>query len=402
MKEKLFELHNQILNCECRCGARKYIEGNCLYCNTENIEFTNLSNEFEKTLRWCVIDEDILLWLNNINRVGERKYFSDILNRYNYDEFLNKKLDELNAKIQNNNISTEDIKYIIYFMNNKSFSPKNINYISNLIMKKLLHKEIQLDKFSELDFVKIFTESTMKNIHPDVKNPECVFVELENFMGDSCFNRIRFDIKDIKELLDSKNYVFLLKIIFHECTHTNQAYRNLNSDTPGFYSYMTLLSVKENILGTKMDGYYKENYMKFSDEAEARYCEDMLLNMYLSYCGLQLDAKSQQHSNESMQKEQLLLNDETRKSNGKTTTIDELFESITLDYKLFENSPALKLQYKFIDEKLVLKTEEELLEDYEKLKQSEMYKEEYKAVIDFLYEKLLQKVKVQERGSYGS
>ena len=109
MKDKLFQLHNKIKECSCkRCGSTKYVDSECLYCQIQDIELQTLTADFLKTLRWCTIDEDILFYLNDVKNTNKVKEITDILDRYNYDAFLNTKFSKINENLENNYIESED------------------------------------------------------------------------------------------------------------------------------------------------------------------------------------------------------------------------------------------------------------------------------------------------------
>lgn len=404
MKDKLFQLHNKIKewNCKC-CSGPKYIDNGCLYCQTQDKELENLTADFLKTLRWCTIDEDILFYLNSVKNTNKVKEITDILDRYNYDTFLNTKLNKINENLGNNHIESEDCNYLIYFIKNKYYEDSNILYIINLLMKKLICKEIQMSEDLKLDFIKLFTETMMINIHPNVKKAKCEFTELDKeTMGSSAYNTIDLDKVTIVNLLNKNDYIHLLMIIFHECTHTFQHYQLSNENSIGFISYSNLLNSKEEIIRENIDGYYKENYHLFSKEVEARYMQIMLTLQFLEANQLTLKPDDRIFLIEDMKKEEELINNQTRKVDGKITTVDELFDSLNLEYDIIKRYPALDFEYKNVDNKLVRKTKEELLADYNSYKNSELYQGQNQIVIDYLYNKLLEKVQIQERGSYGN
>ena len=404
MKDKLFQLHNKIKECSCkRCGSTKYIEGECLYCQIQDIELQTLTADFLKTLRWCTIDEDILFYLNDVKNTNKVKEITDILDRYNYDAFLNTKFSKINENLENNYIESEDCEYLIYFIKNNYYEKASVIYIINLLMKKLICKEVQMSEYLKLEFVQLFTETMMINIHPSVKKAKCEFNELdEETMGSSLYNTIDLDKVTIVNLLNKNDYIHLLMIIFHECTHTFQHYQLSNENSIGFVSYSNLLNSKEDIIRENINGYYKENYHLFSKEVEARYMQIMLTLQFLEQNQLTLKPDDQNFLIETMKKEEELINNQTRKVNCKITTVDELFDSLNLEYDIIKRYPALDLEYKNVDNKLVRKTKEELLADYNSYKNSELYQGQNQVIIDYLYNKLLEKVQIQERGSYGN
>lgn len=221
-------------------------------------------------------------------------------------------------------------------------------------------------------------------------------------MGDSVYNRIRLNKDDVVNFLNKNDYIHLLMLVFHECTHTFQDYQLSNENSIGFISYSNLLNSKEEIIRENIDGYYKDNYHLFSKEVEARYMEIMLTLQFLEANHLTLKPDDQSFLIETMKKEEELINNQTRKVNGKITTVDELFDGLNLKFDIIKRYPALDLEYKNVDNKLVRKTKEELLADYNSYKNSELYQGQNQIVIDYLYNKLLEKVQIQERGSYGN
>lgn len=405
MKDKLFQLHNKIKECSCkRCSSPKYIDGECLYCQIQDIELKTLTSDFLKTLRWCAIDEDILFYLNDVKNTNKIKELTDILDRYNYDAFLNTKFSKINENLENNHIDSEDCNYLIYFIKNNYYEDASVIYIINLLMKKLICKEVQMCEYLELEFIKLFTEMMMINIHPSVKKAKCEFsiFEDEEKIGDSLYNRIRLNKDKVINLLNKNDYIHLLMLIFHECTHTFQDYQCLNKNSAGFISYINLLNSKEEIISENINGYYKENYHLFSKEVEARCRQIMLTLQFLGQNQLTLKPDDQNFLIETMKKEEKLINNQTRKVNGKITTVDELFDSLNLESDIVKRYPALDFEYKNFDNKLVRKTKEELLADYNNYKNSDLYQGQNQIVIDYLYNKLLEKVQTQERGSYGN
>lgn len=385
MKEEIIKLCNFVFEYkECKnCGASEYEDGICIYCHKEYKEINDLVSKILELIEKVEIDSEILLSLNSIKFVNCDK-IKNILKQNNFDIFFKDLFNEITEKIKSNQIKPEDMKYIYYFVNNKYYTKENNEYVAALIMSNLMINKLDLSIEEKLEFVKYFTETYIKTFYPITKKTKCEFVEGDNdYIGFSLYNYIGLDKKEVIEYLESSNYLKLLILIFHECTHSNQKLQMTSKEGKKCMTYMNLLNVKEKIIRQKNKDYYKENYIKYSHEVEARYASYELTLLYLDSKKIKLDEKSLRCLNLQMENEMELILDETRTIDGQITTVDEIFESIEIDLNTFEKYPILSLEYKYENGKIVRKTKEELESDYNLITPS--------TEIDWLYKKLLEK-----------
>ena len=248
-------------------------------------------------------------------------------------------------------------------------------------MKKLLTGELDVNINEILILIKNFVEMCMSL---KVKNPKCVFEELdEDVLGDAFWSRIRLDREKLIALIQDKNYVQVLELVFHECTHTYQKYLiNVEKEI----SCNALKQVKEELIRGQVEGYYDENYLKYSSEVDARYCGSDFTKQYLESLGLTVDDS---HFEEVKKREMLLLNDETRTIKGVQTTVDEAFSMFVVDASFLALFPVLMVQYKNNNGRIEPKSREEMLSDYEKYKNGELYSNGNPIYIEQLYDYLL-------------
>ena len=110
--------------------------------------------------------------------------------------------------------------------------------------------------------------------------------------------------------------------------------------------------------------YYNENYIMYLDEVEARYTEYRTLIDMMRVFGLKMSDQSISVLNEEMIKEEKNMEDRTRVLNGNVTTVDEIFDTISLSAKDIKNYPLLKLEYKIENNQVIKKSDDELIIDY--------------------------------------
>lgn len=388
MKEEITKLCNLIVEHQkCKnCGGAKYEDGCCLYCQTEDKEMTELVSKASELIDNVQIDADILLSLKKIEFVNCEK-FKNILKQNNFDTFLKNKFDAITDKIRSNQINEKDLKYIYYFIDNKHYTKENNEYIMGFVMSKIITGDLNLSVEEKMEFVKYFTEVNIQAVYPTTRNPKCIYEEEKDYIGASFYNTITLNKKDIERYLETKNYVMLLIIIFHESSHCFQKYQMKRKEGTGFATYVNLLNAKEEIIHQKCSDYYDENYKKFSHEVDARYKSYELTLMYLDSKGFQIGKEGLEWIKNQMENDYKMIFDETRTYNGQTTSVDEMFASIDVSYETFQNYPVLGLEYKFVDGKMVQKSKEEIESDYSTFIPS--------TEIDYLYKKLSDKAEAK-------
>lgn len=381
MNQEITNLCNTILeHKKCNgCGGGEYETGCCIYCGNENKEINENVSKILELIDSVDINADLLLSLKSID-FADCKKIKDMLNQYDFGSYLKARFELINNKIKSNELSEMDIKYLYYYMDNGYYDKENIGYIAGFLMAKLMHKELELTLEEKLKFTKFFTETIISMVYPTIREPKCFIQdEKENVLGASFYKTISLDKSKTCKYLNDENYVMLLILIFHEATHCSQTFQMHSKDAIAV-TYMNLLNAKEEIIHMKHKNYYDENYVKFSQEVEARYTSYEMTLKYIENKGMKLRKDGLEWIREQMQKDYLLLFDETRTLDGKQTTVDEVFESLEISYKEFVQYPVLSLQYKYVEGKLVRKTKEELETDYVTLNPS--------AEVDYLYERL--------------
>jgi len=394
MKEEILNLSSLIKRCNCKgCGSTKYIDGCCKYCRTQNKEFQQLISSLLKVIQFCELDEEILLSLSDISYLNILE-INQILDKYKFGNFLNNKFIEINNAIVNEEYRNEDLKYLLYFIENNFYTQENIMYISNFLMKNLFCNKVDASIDELLKIIVVYTENIMKAVHPNVRNPKCILEELEkDVAGDSFYDIIHLDKNYLINELQNNNYYEIVSTIFHECTHTFQ-HHIINSNE--LISYMILLIAKENVIRSKIPNYYSENYLKYASEVDARWGQNILLLQFIENNKLNVSEEMKTKINHSIDFEGQLVLDETRKINGQMTDVDTLFESLNLDVGVLNQYPILRFQYKDVGDKIQLKSKEELINEYNSYLNGEVSINSEKALMDYLYKNLINKADLTE------
>lgn len=394
MKEEIIKLCQSIKeNNRCENCTGRFDNHTCIYCGNESETLKELISKLTTILDNITIDNEILINLYSIKSLNVEKV-NKILNENNYEEKLKSKYSEICNKINDNNLNDDDHKYMLYFIENNIIA-NDTNLLINILMRKMILDKLNLDNSSKLMLIKKFTEMFMKDFMKGrVKNPKCVFDSLKkDTIGNSFFDRITLDEKEINEMLENKQYVKILMTIFHECTHTNQYY---TMSVEKSINYNNLLQTKEEIIRSSNQNYYDENYEIYSSEVEARCMENYLTLQYLQSIGV--STNKEEYMKKEIIKEQELYFNLTRKNNKIDTTVDEMFMS-TNDVKSLLRYPVLKVQFKIENNTLIMKNEQELIDDYNNYKSGILKLNGNPNEIEYLYNYLINNMKQNKERS---
>ncbi len=386
MERNIVQICDEIKNnSKCTSCGGSFDNSTCMYCGNKNTTLENLIGELKNEISIRQVNDDILNSLYSIRNL-EINEVNNIIIENNYGKKLENKYKDIHSRITSDNLSNDDYKYIVYFLDNDLFLGKNSNYYINTLMKKMLTDKLDISNEEKLKLIKSFTEMFMRG---KVKNPKCVYDELdEKTIGESLYNRIELDKTSIIEFLQNKNYIKMLEIIFHECTHTYQTHiRSVDKEI----SYIILQETKEYLIRQKNPKYYNENYIKYTEEAEARYCGALFTLQYLDAIGLKVSNNN--YFMEVMEREEKLFYDNERTIKGKSTTIDEAFSTYVTDVSLLNHYPVLKTEYKNHNGVLTKKSMEEIIEDYNNYKNGTLVIEGNPTAIEGLYTCLLGETK---------
>lgn len=383
MKKEIINLCNEIKNNnKCDGCAGKHNNYTCIYCGNESIVLKELEGKLIAILSGDInLDEDILMSLYSIKSL-KIDVINKLLEENKYEEKLYNKYADICNKIDNNNLSNDEHKYMLYFIENKVIINERYNEFINILMREMLLDRLNVSNEIKINLIKIFTEMVM---YGKVKNPKCVFEKFsDDTVGESFFDRITLDIDEVNNLLDNKNYIKLIEVIWHECTHTYQTYIML---VDKIVNYSNLLNTKDKIIRNSIPGYYDENYVRVSSEVEARYMGACLTLQYLNSLNLELD--NSEYFINVMNREKNLFMNQNRVVDGNETTVDDLFLSLN-KVELLNRYPVLNVEFKVQDGKLTKKNLEELTSDYENYKNGSLYLNGASGDIEFLYNYLIE------------
>ena len=218
-----------------------------------------------------------------------------------------------------------------------------------------------------------------------LNNPRCLYIDNIECQGDSFLNVIRYKESDVDKLLNENNYIELLRLVFHECTHT---FQHFYIHTGSLINGLLFLQTKEQVIRDNYPNYYKENYNSYLEEVEARYSEYRSLLEIMSVFGLKMSDKANGVINTEMEKENEKFEDRKRVFNGKDTTLDEMFNSIELTDDDLHKYPLLNIQYKIENGQVVEKSVDELDNDYN-IYMDKTVNENEKEQIEYLYKSIL-------------
>lgn len=357
----IIELCNNIKeNKKCTgCGASKYNNCECIYCGNINYNLKKLVSKLNDALNNVKkIDNNVLVSLYNIRDL-DIKEINNILGRYNFDSVINDKIDSLYENKYGLSIDKEDIRLFISLLDSNSLSRKDIDFISMSLMRFMVLGKLDTNNTNKKIVFKYFTELFMRD---KMDNPICIYTDKIDAQGDSFYNVIRYKETDVDKLLEEDNYIELLRLAFHECTHTFQNYY-IHKGTS--ITSLLFLQTKEQIIRDYYPNYYKENYNNYLEEVEARYNEFYSLLQIMKVFKLKMSDKAINVINEEMVKEQKNMNNRKRIFNGKEATLDEIFDSIILNTNDLYKYPLLNLQYKLDNGIVVNKSNDEIRYDYE-------------------------------------
>ena len=357
----IIELCNDIKeNKKCTgCGASKYNNCECIYCGNINYNLKKLVSKLNDALNNVKkIDNNVLVSLYNIRDL-DIKEINNILGRYNFDSVINDKIDSLYENKYGLSIDKEDIRLFISLLDSNSLSRKDIDFISMSLMRFMVLGKLDTNNTNKKIVFKYFTELFMRD---KMDNPICIYTDKIDAQGDSFYNVIRYKETDVDKLLEEDNYIELLRLAFHECTHTFQNYY-IHKGTS--ITSLLFLQTKEQIIRDYYPNYYKENYNNYLEEVEARYNEFYSLLQIMKVFKLKMSDKAINVINEEMVKEQKNMNNRKRMFNGKEAILDEIFDSIILNTNDLYKYPLLNLQYKLDNGIVVNKSNDEIRHDYE-------------------------------------
>lgn len=357
----IIELCNDIKeNKKCTgCGASKYNNCECIYCGNINYNLKKLVSKLNDALNNVKkIDNNVLVSLYNIRDLDIME-INNILGRYNFDSVINDKLDSLYENKYGLSIDKEDIRLFISLLDSNSLSRKDIDFISMSLMRFMVLGKLDTNNTNKKILFKYFTELFMRD---KMDNPICIYTDKIDAQGDSFYNVIRYKETDVDKLLEEDNYIELLRLAFHECTHTFQNYYIHKGIS---ITSLLFLQTKEQIIRDYYPNYYKENYNNYLEEVEARYNEFYSLLQIMKVFKLKMSDKAINVINEEMVKEQKNMNNRKRIFNGKEATLDEIFDRIILNTNDLYKYPLLNLQYKLDNGIVVNKSNDEIRYDYE-------------------------------------
>ena len=384
MKKEIIRLCSEIkLNNRCKGCGGNFTKFTCKYCGGESKELEKLIEELcSRLVEFDDYDIEVVNALYSIKGLGISQV-NELIAQKKMEEELHRRYDNVIFLISQGKTGSYLCHQAIYYLDNDLFVGENKKYLINQLMNRLLCGKLDiLDEEDILCLIKLFVEMFMGLKAP---NPRCLFEKLDDDeLGSSLYNIIWLDRDKLIELIKCKNYIEILKAIFHECAHTYQKYI---VHLEKWVSYGALKQVKETLIRRKVPGYYNENYVKVHAEVEARILSICWSLEYLKANGLQ--CTNSQILVESMKRDEALLMDDDRTINGVETTVDEAFSMFVIDVSVLQLYPVLRVQYKNVNGKLVAKTKEEILSDYERYKSGELQYNGTPEEIEFLYNYLL-------------
>ena len=372
MEKLIKEICDEIRKMKCPSCGGKYEGHTCIYCGFENENLKELEEKLQDLLRNCKnIDNSILINLYFIKDLNI-PLVNEILNNGKVNEYMN---NICTAFLEGKSISNDELNVIVDLLDFPDIDHTLKVKLINELMKQLMLKKIELSPEKQKKIIINLAKTYMEY---KVSNPKVIYDKLEEkTAGVSLYNYIWLDEKTIEEFIETKNYIALLELVFHECTHTFQKYCLTKKEN---MSYLLLQEAKEMIISNHSNTYYKDNYRLYTEEVEARIMGMRETINYLSILNLKV-------SNLSIFQNRLLneeknLSNKTRIFEGKESTVDEIFESIEITEEEFTRFPILSVQYKYENGKLMRKTKEELEYEYSKVDSNN------KQLI-FLYETLI-------------
>ncbi len=372
------------------CGATKYDNCKCLYCDHVNDNLKELIDKLVGVLKTTNnIDDKTLVNLLSISDLGIKE-INTIINDYNVGDILNNKYKWLIDNKFGNSISPDDAELFINIISSNMVNISIKNTMITIMMRFMIQDKLDISNDKKKILIKHFTEMYLGI---KVRNPECIYTKLDDANGDNLYSLIRLNEETVNNYLNKKAYSQLLMLIFHECTHTYQRYYK---HTGEIVNYLLLLQSKESIISKRYPNYYNDNYYYYSDESEARYREYKGLLDYLNVLNLGLSKENNDYCIEMMKKEYENAQNENRVLNGDSTSVDEIFNGIELTIDELNRYPLLKLEYKVENGNVVKKTKEEMENDYNNYLASTG--ESKRVEIDYLYSKILGE-KVNEKST---
>ena len=364
------------------CGVSKYDGCECIYCGRINEKLKLLVDKLISVLNNTTdFDNKTLINLFNIKDLNIKEV-NAILDRYNFDNIIDSRIDNLIQNRFSATITNDDAYLFSTLIEGNTLNIQNIDFITMNLMRYMIMGKLDISNEKKKVVIKNFTEIFMRD---KIKNPICIYSGKLDVQGDSFYNIIRFNESDIDKLLEEGDYIELLRLIFHECTHTHQHYY---IDKGSLINYLILLQTKEQIIRNYYPNYYRDNYKLYLEEVEARYNEYYSLLQIMQVFGLKMSDKSISVLHEEMINENKNMEDRKRVINGNQTTLDELFDSIKLSANDLYKYPLLNLEYKIDNGNVVKKSVDELQSDYDVYLQN-MKTPKEKEEIDYLYSRLI-------------
>ncbi len=384
MKDKIESICKSIKALSCpNCGSKVFNNSTCSYCGSKIEELDSLINELTSLITPFQFDKDSLLSLYTLKSFNIESV-SQIIKDYGLDFEYERVYNTIMEKIKNNiELSEEDYKMLVYFIDNNLFIGSNKNPLLNKIMVDLILKKYIPKEEETLTFFKNFTEMFMLGY---VHNPKVKYTGLsEEVIANSAYDLINIDINKMKVNLQNKNYIEILETIFHECTHTVQESYLYHSKK---VNYTLLLMAMEEVIMSSFPNYYKENYENTIAEVDARYSASLCVLQFLESNNLKVNSN---YFSDSLNREMPKYKNENRTLDGKLTDIYTLFDSVSHPDNLINRYPILSILYKPIDGYLVKKTKKEVEEDYETFRKNGNTFEISDEELDYLYNKIIEK-----------
>ncbi len=387
MEEKITKLCKEILNNNhCPNCAGTYEGSSCRFCGHESEILKNLENELISCLSdGLIINENILKSLYSIRTLKISKV-TEILSQYHFTEVLESKYQEIASKCSKEVLSSGECSDLLYLLESGYIKEEDKKNFIDVLMKHMLSDKLNVSMEEKLSLIQNFAEIILKG---KVKHPKVSFQKLsDDTLGNSLYYIINLDLPSIVDSLNQKNYFDILETVFHECTHTYQDYIISEGKEA---SYLSFLQSQENAIRFTLPGYYDANYESYSKEVEAR-CSSYLLSAgYLSKLGLGLKKESSKHLESLIEREQSLLQNETRTVDGKPKEVTEIFETYVQNPLFLSRFPLLKIAYRIENGKIVRKSLSELKQDYENYQMGNSSLRGNQDEIEYLYNRLFEK-----------
>ena len=362
------------------CGAQKFDGCECIYCGTINEELKVLVDRLISVLKnKNDYNNEELVNLYSIKNLNIEE-INIVLTKNNFYKVIRDKINELFSNRYGSDINDET--FFITLIDSDSIEKEDKDFLIVCLMRFMVMDKLDVTNENKKLLIKYYTEFFMQ---AKVNNPKFIYTDNIDTQGDSLYNIIRFKESDVDKLLKEKDYIELLRLIFHECTHTYQKYHRHKGDQ---ITGLMLMQTKEEIISIKYPEYYHENYNMYLDEVEARYNEYYTLIEMMRIFGLKMSDKSINMLNEEMITENKRMEDRTRVINGNVTTVDEIFDTISLSAKDIKNYPLLKLEYKIENNQVIKKSDDELIIDYNNYL-NRIKNDIEKEHIDYLYKNIL-------------